>query len=265
MMATLLGQKDLVLVRGSYAVSCSLPFNLNHRQQPNDQKEVTMKTHTQIRIASLSMLAVLGLALAALPASAQVLYENGPINGNANAWSISPGNVVSDSINLNSSRSNVYDISFGVWESPGDTLASVDWSFTAQENGGTVFASGTASGAALTDTFLSVNQYGYNVDLITVSGLNVSLDAGTYWLNLENATRKDGKDWVMWDENSGVGCQSPGCPSQASDSAVGTIPSEAFTLYGASGGGSTPEPSSFALLGSGVLGLGGLLRRRFLG
>ncbi len=29
--------------------------------------------------------------------------------------------------------------------------------------------------------------------------------------------------------------------------------------------GTTPEPSSIALLGSGVLGLGGLLRRRFLG
>ncbi len=74
-----------------------------------------------------------------------------------------------------------------MWESPGDTLTSVDWSFTAQENGGTVFAAGTASGANLTDTFISTNQYGYNIDLITISGLNVNLNAGTYWLNLENS------------------------------------------------------------------------------
>ena len=55
------------------------------------------------------------------------------------------------------------------------------------------------------------------------------------------------------------------CPSIASDSALGTIPSEAFTINGSNGGGSTPEPSSLALFGSGVLGIGGLLRRRFLG
>ena len=50
------------------------------------------------------------------------------------------------------------------WESPGDTLTSVDWSITSQENGGTVLGSGTASGANLTDTFISTNQYGYDID-----------------------------------------------------------------------------------------------------
>jgi PEP-CTERM motif len=224
-----------------------------------------MKTQSQIRIGSLSLLVLFSLALAVIPASAQTLYENGPINGNGNGWGISSGDTTSDSINLNSSRSNVYDISIGVWEEPtGNVLKTVDWSFTSQENGGTVFASGTASGANLTDTFLSVNQYGYDIDLITVSGLNVSLEAGTYWLNLQNAQTPSG-DEVFWDENSGVGCQSPGCPSLASESAVGTIPSEAFTLNGTPDGGSTPEPSSLALFGSGVLGIGGLLRRRFLG
>ena len=81
----------------------------------------------------------------------------------------------------------------------------------------------------------------------------------TYWLNLQNAVVPSG-DPVYWDENSGTGCQSNGCPSSASESAVGTIPSEAFTING--GSGTVPEPSSIMLFGSGILGLAGLLRRK---
>ncbi len=221
-----------------------------------------MKTQTQVRIASLSLLAVLCLTLAALPASAQTLYDNGPINGNSSAWQITGGQVVSDSYVISpGSAGGESAFMFGVWTP--SNMTSVDWSFTAQQNGGTVFAAGTASGANLTDTFLSTNQYGYNIDLITVSGLNVNLNPGTYWLNLQNA-QTPGGDAVFWDENSGVGCQSAGCPSQASDSAVGTIPSESFTINGGSGG-STPEPGSLALFGSGIVGTAGLLRRRLFG
>ncbi len=77
-----------------------------------------MKTQSQIRISALSLLVILCLTLAALPASAQVLYDNGPINGNSNGWGIGAGDTVSDSINLNSSRSNVYGISSGCGNPP---------------------------------------------------------------------------------------------------------------------------------------------------
>ncbi len=43
---------------------------------------------------------------------------------------------------------------------------------------------------------------------------------------------------------------------------MGTIPSEDFTIGGGSGGGTTPEPSSIVLFGSGLAGLAGLLRRK---
>src|SRR5208337_1958182 len=206
-----------------------------------------------MRIVSLTILC---LALAAVPAFAQNWsYDNGPINGTTDAWTINFGYIVSDSFVAQGSSVNSF--SFGVWEFSGDSMTSVDWSITLNENGGTVFGSGTASGKALTDTFISSNQYGYDVDLITVTGLNVpELKGVTYWLNLQNAVVPSG-DPVFWDENSGVGCHGTGCPSLASESAVGTIPGEAFTI-----GGTTPEPSSIMLFGSGILGLAGLLRRK---
>ena len=90
-----------------------------------------------------------------------------------------------------------------------------------------------------------------------------TLGNGTYWLNLSNAVANTG-DPVYWDENSGMGCTSPGCPSQASENSVGTIPSESFTLLGSStsGGGTVPEPGSLLLVAGGFISLAGVLRRR---
>ncbi len=207
-----------------------------------------------MRIASL---VILCLALAAIPAWAQWTYDNGPINGTTDAWTINFGYIVSDTFEAGGSAVGYFQ--FGVWEFPGDVLSSVDWSITSGENGGTVYGQGTANGKSLTDQFISTNQFGYDIDLITVSGLNVAVSSGTtYWLNLQNAAVPSG-DPVFWDENSGVGCKGSGCPSQASESSVGTIAGEAFTIGGS---GTTPEPSSILLFGSGILGLAGLLRRK---
>src|SRR5271157_2494370 len=212
-----------------------------------------------MRIASLTILC---LALAAIPALGQSWsYDNGPINGSTDAWTINFGYIVSDTFAAGGSTTG---FSLGLWEFTGDSVTSVDWSITSAENGGTVFGSGTAkkgggAGGTLVDTFISSNQYGFDIDNIAVSGLSVGTASGTtYWLNLQNAAVPSG-DPVYWDENSGRGCGGSGCPSSASESAAGTIPSEAFTI---SGGAATPEPSSILLFGSGVLGLAGLLRRK---
>ncbi len=125
----------------------------------------------KLRIAALTLLC---LALAATPARAQVLYDDGPINGTNDAWTINFGYVVGDTFIL-SANSTVGGFNFGVWEFPGDALTTVDWSITSQYNGGTLYGSGTASGKNLTDQFVSLNQYGYNIDKITVSNLNVPL------------------------------------------------------------------------------------------
>ncbi len=206
-------------------------------------------------------LTVLCLALAAIPASAQNwTYDNGPISGANDAWTINFGYIVSDT--FVAGGASITGFSFGTFQFPGDVMLSVDWSVTSGENGGTVYGSGTASGANLTDKYLSTNQFGYAINEITVTGINAAVSSGsTYWLNLQNAVIQTG-DPAFWDENSGAGCMSNGCPSKASESSVGTIPSESFTISG--GSGTTPEPGSFMLFASGILGLAGVLRRRLL-
>ena len=205
----------------------------------------------------MAWLVLLCLALAALPAWAD--YDDGPINGTTDAWTINYGFIVSDTFVAD--NSSVTGFMLGVWEYPGDVLSSVDWSITAQEQGGTLYGSGTANGSNLTDQFISSNQYGYDIHLITVKGLDVAVTPGTkYWLNLQNASVPSA-DPVYWDENGGIGCMSGGCPSQSSENAEGTIGAEAFTVNTGNGNGTTPEPGSILLLGPAIVLVAGALRR----
>jgi hypothetical protein len=205
----------------------------------------------RLRIVSLLLLV---LCLATLPAAAQVLYDNGPINGIVSAWTINFGYAVSDSFTISGGEANVTGLSFGSWMFPGDVFSSVEVVITSSEFGGTTYADQVVG---LTTSGCVLNQFGFNVCTQSGSfGTEVNLAAGTYWLTLENAEVPD--DPVYWDENSG--------PSSASQNSIGTIPSESFTLFGGSGTGtgqgSTPEPSSIMLFGSGILGLAGALRRK---
>jgi PEP-CTERM motif len=220
-----------------------------------------METLMKMRIASLTILC-LALAVPALGDLAPG-YDNGPINGTTDAWTINFGYVVSDTF-IGTGYVDFFQL--GVWEFPGDTLTSLDWSVTSAENGGTVYGHGTADQEYLNDKFISTNQFGYNIDLISVWSVNLRIGHGeTYWLNLMNAVVPSG-DPVYWDENSGKGCGGSGggqnCPSKASESAVGTMPSEAFTINAVPT--TTPEPGSILLFGSGVLGLTGMMRRKLL-
>ncbi len=209
---------------------------------------------TQIRTASLLLLTVLCLMLAVAPAMAGTLYSNGPYDGNNNAWGINFGHVVTNSNNLNSSRSNVYGVDIVYWDaSESDLLTTVDMSFGSTPFGTDGF-SGTLTGA--NNTFLGTNQYGYNLYQADYTFADIPW-SGEGYLTLGNACTTSGCDTnpISWDENSG--------PSTAYDNTVGSIPSESFTLIGTSD--STPEPSSLVLFGSGVLGLAGVLRRRLMG
>ncbi len=215
----------------------------------------------------LAALAILFVGLAVTPAPAQV-YENGPVNGTIDAWPINFGYVVSDSFYLTDAAQFI-GFDFYSWVFPGDKLLTVDWSIVSNDMGKTQYYGGGT--AEVIDSFVSSNQFGFEIHVDSIVGLDLALpSAGTYWLTLQDANTAEGNP-LFWDQNSGIGCDSWGCPSQAFENSVGTIPSEAFTIIGFCGVGSNtspncgapaPEPSSILLFGSGALGFAGVLRRK---
>jgi uncharacterized repeat protein (TIGR03803 family) len=156
------------------------------------------------------------------------IYENGPINGNTDAWAINFGFIVSDTITISGGSGPINGMSFGAWLFQGDTLTSAQLSITSSPNGGTSYFNQTVN---FTQSGCTANQFGFDVCTVTAMFDGPTLNAGTYWVNLQNALVPSG-DPVYWDENSGTGCDSPGCPSQAEENSVGSIPSEAFSMLG---------------------------------
>ena len=198
--------------------------------------------------------------LLAVPAMAQVVYENGPINGNIDAWTINFGFGVADTFTISTGTATVSGMSFGAWITPGDTLQSVELSLTSGEFGGTVYFDGQVP---ITQSGCVLNVYSFDVCTETATFAGTALNNGTYWVDLQNGITSGGNP-VYWDENDGVGCHSPGCPSLAGPNGEGTLPSESFSILGTSSSptSTVPEPSSLMLFASGVVGLAGLVRRK---
>lgn len=226
----------------------------------------------RMRIASLSLLTICCLILAVAPAMAQNrdLYDNGPFNGTTDAWTINFGFTVSDSYILDPNHS-VNGFHFVYWDaSSTDILTSVDWCTSGAPLCTPNATWGAGGAGTVSNVFLGTNQYGYSLFQADITGLNDLHFADPGFITLGNACSTSGcsvSNPIYWDENSGVGCGGldgggTNCPSTAYNDSVGSISSEAFTITGTTGAGTTPEPSSIMLLGSGILGVAGVLRHK---
>lgn len=201
--------------------------------------------------------------LAAVPASADpiVLYDNTTSSSyQTYAFNISPDWVVSDSFSL-SNASVVNGATFALWIPPGDSLTSVNWSISPNSGQGN-FPSGTATSftTTLVPAPFVLSVWGDDIYLETFSIPNVNLAPGTYWLELGDASTALGNT-VYWDSSVG--------PSSATQSVYlnGVVyyesplsESQTFQIDGTTT--ATPEPGSFMLLGSGLVGLAGMARRK---
>ncbi|MGB8886367.1 MAG: PEP-CTERM sorting domain-containing protein [Candidatus Korobacteraceae bacterium] len=210
----------------------------------------------KLHIASL---AVLCLTLAAVPALAQGnVYDNGPLNGEVDSFTINFGFSVTDSFTVSNNNGNIGGMDFVAWLDPGDVNTSVEIQIGNQAFGNNLMD----MTVALTQSGCFPNDFGFDVCHESSTFNGPDLSNGTYWVTLSNAVN-DAGDPTYWDQNSGEGCMSPGCPSQAEND-TGSIPSETFTLtaQGTTSTGTTPEPNSILLFASGFLGVAGILRRK---
>jgi hypothetical protein len=135
----------------------------------------------------------------------------------------------------------------------------VDYSITTTPLGGTTVASGTVNPVGSFTGYLNSPGDYWDVYDESFSISNLNLSAGTYWLELQNAVSAEGNE-VAWENING-----PSVAFSFAGNLNGSVGpgsnSEAFDIYGTTGP-VVPEPGTMTLLGSGLLGLAGLLRRR---
>ncbi len=203
---------------------------------------------------------LVALAAFAAQVKADVVYGNGPINGNIKGDTITSGYEVTDSFTVPASA-DLSSAEVGIWVNSGDVPEGVMWSI------GTVpFGSDVSSGTSpLSNMLLTpTSSYGYSgtywvyQSTFSLSGM-LAADT-TYYLTLQQATSQNdplgrGSD-IYWDVSNGSSSAEEFFP----EGFRGSVTSESFQLFGDLS--AVPEPSrSAALIGLSSMGFLGVVWR----
>jgi hypothetical protein len=210
------------------------------------------------RVQIFCFLMVCSAVLFATSAGAVVIWNNGPINGTTGSFDITRGQeTVFDSFDISGGPTAVTFVTFGAWLPINAVLSTVGIDIWTQPGSGThIFNADITT----TQSHCAVNGPSTWVceELIDLTNLFNPLANGTYWLGFTLADVPH----AGWDINNGIGCTSPGCPSQASDGVLAQ-PSSAFIIAGDVQLVPSPEPASVLLLTSGITAaFASLCRRR---
>lgn len=223
-----------------------------------------MNTHSlSLAIASI-------LSAASLTASAAIVYESNPPATwfTGSSYSISGPVSISSRFVLNSSAT-ISGAVVGAWNIHGQSMTSVNWRITTAYFGGDVVASGTAN---VVNQFIAPDGYGYDMNKASFSlGAGLSLNAGTNWLQLGSSGADTYWDYVApgsseaWVLDGGTPYRLedyierqiiPGSPSFQI-----TPGSPSFQLFNTLS--PVPEPSEWAAISFGLLGIVWVVKRRF--
>ncbi len=196
-----------------------------------------------------------------VPAKAsEILYDNTTDSSYTDyGYYVGDGEFATDSFNL-SADSTVTGISLGVELIQGglDPVTEVDWQITTSPFGGDQIDSGVATSFTEYDSAPSFS--GGDGGLPTFAQIYFDIDdpdltAGVYYLEIDYlaGTLNGEYSEVDWDVSGG--------DSTAFLTYDGSVASNTFQILGTEDS-ATPEPSSILLLGSGLAGLAGLLKRK---
>ncbi len=136
-------------------------------------------------------------------------------------------------------------------------------------NGGTLIASGTGSGGNFSQTPTGRSGFGYTEYTDLVTGLNINLPSGMYWLAMvPTCPSCDGRSF---NSNSLEGLNAVGtqvsddqfwncsiCDNPTNADNLGIFPTFSSGVIGTD----VPEPSSLIMLGSGLVAVASAARRR---